>query len=193
MYERKGFIKKKGFKKIKKTIKQFLKSNEKILILEYDERYLNSVRDYHRILLRNPFKLIIISIAMGICYLLPSSEFKNYVYKIIGMKIGKRVSISSGVVFDSGYPQLITIEDGVIIGTEVKLLTHEMTKRTLRIGRIKIKKNVVIGVRSIIRSGIEIGEGSIVAMNSVVNRDVKDKEMVGGVPIREIRKLNRLV
>lgn len=109
------------------------------------------------------------------------------------MKIGKGVSIAVGANLDVFYPQLITIEDGAILGIESMILTHEHTVKKIRVGRVHIGKQALVGLRSIVRSGVSIGDFSAVCANSFVNRDVKVKELVGGSPIRHIRTLSELM
>jgi acetyltransferase-like isoleucine patch superfamily enzyme len=43
-----------------------------------------------------------------------------------------------------------------------------------------------IGAGAIVLKGVRIGRGAVVAANAVVNRDVADFEIVGGVPARPI-------
>lgn len=47
--------------------------------------------------------------------------------------------------------------------------------------------DVWIGARAIIKSGITIGDGAIVAAGAVVTKDVAPYSIVGGVPARHIR------
>ena len=51
---------------------------------------------------------------------------------------------------------------------------------------IIIKDDVWIGANCTITSGVTIGTGSIVAANSVVNKDVPSMSIVGGVPAKLI-------
>lgn len=52
----------------------------------------------------------------------------------------------------------------------------------------KIGNDVWIGARCLIKSGISIGDGSIIGMGSVVTRDVEPYTIVAGVPAKLIRK-----
>lgn len=47
-----------------------------------------------------------------------------------------------------------------------------------------IGRNVWIGAGAIILPGVTIGDGSVIAAGSVVNRDVPDNVMVAGVPAK---------
>lgn len=50
-----------------------------------------------------------------------------------------------------------------------------------------IGKDVWIGAFSVIMSGVNIGEGSIVAAGSVVTKDLEPYTIYGGVPVKKIR------
>lgn len=51
---------------------------------------------------------------------------------------------------------------------------------------VKIGDDVWIAARSIILKGVSIGDGSVVAANSVVTRSVPPMSIVGGVPARVV-------
>ncbi len=54
-------------------------------------------------------------------------------------------------------------------------------------GDVNIGHDVWIGMNSFILSGIEIGTGAVIAANSVVTKNVKAYEIVGGNPAKHIR------
>jgi acetyltransferase-like isoleucine patch superfamily enzyme len=101
------------------------------------------------------------------------------------IKIGKNVFINHACSFlDLGG---ITIEDDVLIGPRVNLITEnhpvDPTKRkNLHLKSILIKRNAWIGAGATILPGVTIGENSIVAAGAVINKDVGDNTIVGGVP-----------
>lgn len=59
---------------------------------------------------------------------------------------------------------------------------------TTKIAPIKVEDHVWIGCRAVILKGVTVGEGSIIANNAVVTRDVPPRAMVAGNPAQVIRE-----
>lgn len=53
-------------------------------------------------------------------------------------------------------------------------------------GSIAIGNDVWIGVNACVLSGVRVGNGAIIAANAVVNKDVPDYAIVGGIPAKVI-------
>lgn len=108
-------------------------------------------------------------------------------------KIGKNVFINHACSFlDIGG---ITIEDNVLIGPKVNLITeghpvNPAERRKLEVKPILIKENVWIGAGATILPGVTIGENSVVAAGAVVSKDVPMNTLVGGIPAKVIKKLS---
>jgi tetrahydrodipicolinate N-succinyltransferase len=51
----------------------------------------------------------------------------------------------------------------------------------------EIGNDVWIGARAVLRTGVKIGDGAIVAAGAVVVKDVEPFSIVGGVPAKHIR------
>lgn len=106
--------------------------------------------------------------------------------------IGKNVFINHGCTFlDLGG---ITIEDDVMIGPNVQLITenHPLNpteRKSLVLEAILIKENAWIGAGAIILPGVTVGKNSVVAAGAVVNRDVPANTVVAGVPAKIIKQL----
>jgi acetyltransferase-like isoleucine patch superfamily enzyme len=106
--------------------------------------------------------------------------------------IGKNVFINHGCSFlDLGG---ITIEDDVLIGPQVKLVTENhpvdpSNRKSLDLKSIHIGKNVWLGAGAIILPGVTVGENSIVAAGAVVTKDVPSNTIVGGVPAKFIKNV----
>ncbi|MTI80505.1 MAG: acyltransferase [Firmicutes bacterium] len=136
-------------------------------------------------LARASYNFIIITL----CRVLPFLRLKNFCYRhLLGMKVGKDVSVGLMAMFDIFLPHLITIGSNSVIGYNVTILTHEFLVKEYRIGRVNIGDEVMLGANATILPGVTIGDGSVVAAGSVVTKDVPPGVMVGGVPARIIKK-----
>jgi acetyltransferase-like isoleucine patch superfamily enzyme len=107
-------------------------------------------------------------------------------------RLGKHVFINHACSFlDMGG---ITLEDHVLIGPQVKLITEnhplDPEDRRALIGKpILIKRNAWIGAGATILPGVTIGENAVVAAGAVVSRDVAANTVVGGVPAKFIKNI----
>jgi acetyltransferase-like isoleucine patch superfamily enzyme len=108
-------------------------------------------------------------------------------------RIGKQVFINHACSFlDMGG---ITLEDNVLIGPKVNLITENhpvdpANRRALICKPILIKQNAWIGAGATILPGVTVGVNSIVAAGAVVSKDVPDNTIVGGIPARIIKSIN---
>jgi acetyltransferase-like isoleucine patch superfamily enzyme len=108
------------------------------------------------------------------------------------ISIGKNVFINHACTFmDRGG---ITIEDNVLIGPKVNLITtnhpiNPAERRATISHPILIKKGAWIGVGATILPGVTIGENAIVAAGAVVSKDVPDNVIVGGIPAKFIKSI----
>ena len=105
-------------------------------------------------------------------------------------QIGKNVFINHACSFlDMGG---ITLEDNVLIGPKVNLITENhpldpTDRRALICKPINIKRNAWIGAAATILPGVTIGENAVVAAGAVVSKDVPANTVVGGVPAKHIK------
>lgn len=98
----------------------------------------------------------------------------------------------------------IMADGGVTLGRNVVIsfncvlwsIDHRYEGETVPYDKARIKRpivvedNVWIGRNALIRGGVTIGEGAVVAMGSVVTRDVPPLTVVGGNPARVLRYRN---
>ena len=132
---------------------------------------------------------------------MPSLGWRSRLCKLGGVNIvnPSNTEIGTQVVFDTMAPERITIEEGVIISTGSKIVshyldTHNMTpedriKNRYPVGDVVIKKNVYIGMNTLIVKPVVIGENAIVGAGSVVTHDIPDNEIWAGSPARCIGRL----
>lgn len=108
-------------------------------------------------------------------------------------RIGKNVFINHACSFlDIGG---ITIEDDVLIGPKVNLITegHPLApseRKALTVKPIVIKRNAWIGAAVTILPGVTVGENAVVAAGAVVSKDVPANTVVAGVPAKEIKNID---
>ncbi|MFH0778532.1 MAG: hypothetical protein V2A71_07875, partial [Candidatus Eisenbacteria bacterium] len=97
--------------------------------------------------------------------------------------------------FDHTYVNLseeVTVGDDCALSANVTVLTHGAWQPALSgypilFSPVRIEKNVVVYVNSIVLPGVTIGESSTVAAGSVVATDVPPRSLVGGVPARVLK------
>ncbi len=116
----------------------------------------------------------------------PSLAFKRWLYRRLGMQIGRDVSFAWEVTPDLFFPELIAVGDNSIIGYNTTILAHEYLLREWRIGPVQIGRDVTIGANCTILPGVVIGDGAVISAMSLVNKDVAPGAIVGGVPIRPL-------
>jgi len=108
------------------------------------------------------------------------------------LTIGKGVFINHACSFlDMGG---ITIEDDVLIGPKVNLITenHPLNpteRKSLICKPILIKRKAWIGAAASILPGVTIGENAVVAAGAVVTVDVLPNTIVGGIPAKFIKNI----
>jgi acetyltransferase-like isoleucine patch superfamily enzyme len=95
-----------------------------------------------------------------------------------GVKIGDRV-------YTSPYCQIIAVNH-VFDDPDRPFIEQGITAEG-----ILIEDDVWIGAGAIITDGVQIGKGAVVAAGAVVTEDVPAHTIVGGVPARIIRKIDR--
>ena len=109
------------------------------------------------------------------------------------IKLGDNAQINNGTVIiahehiilgnNSGISEYCTVEDAMH-GVEPDTL---FMKQSMNTAPIDIGDDVFIGRGCIIQKGVTIGDGAIVAANSVVTKSVEPMTIVGGVPAKLIR------
>ena len=155
-------------------------------LTEYPVEGPNSLWNWTKMI--NPLKVTLNFVVIYICRYLPSLRLKNALYRSIGIKIGKNVSVGQEATFDIFFPELIEIGDNTIIGFRSTVLCHDFLINKWNKGMVKIGKNVLIGANSTILAGVSIGDNSTISACSLVNRAVPTGVFIGGVPAKEISR-----
>jgi heptaprenylglycerol acetyltransferase len=131
----------------------------------------------------NPFRAFVNRILQLFAMFVPGGHnLRVWLHRGRGVNIGKEVFISFNVVLDTGFPYLITIDDGAFIGIGALVIAHFQPHLEEPTCGVRIGKRAFIGPGVIILPGVEVGEGAVVTAGSVVTRSVPAMTMVQGNP-----------
>jgi len=84
------------------------------------------------------------------------------------------------------FGQYIAISKGVAISDSNQHTIRGMEQDNLK--PIIIGEHVGIGMRAMILTGVNIGDGAIIAAGAVVTKDIPEKCFVAGVPAKVIKE-----
>lgn len=118
--------------------------------------------------------------------------------------LGENVNIGDNVSIRCA--NKIIIGNNVLMGSKVLIIDNSHGKysdkgqdspdvapnqRSLMTSPILIGNNVWIGEGAVIQQGVTIGNGSIIAANSIVTKDVPANCMIAGIPAKIIKKYDK--
>ncbi len=111
----------------------------------------------------------------------PTTEIHARVNRI---SIGNYCSIAKGVLLQEYFHDQERLTTYFILH---HVFNDEWGKEITSKGSIEIGHDVWIGAKSIVLSGVKIGNGAIIAANSLINSDVPPFAIVGGSPAKIIK------
>lgn len=134
----------------------------------------------------NPLRICLNFIVIYVCRFIPILPLKNKLYRFIGIKIGKDVSVGLMAMFDVFFPHLITVGDNSVIGYNSTILAHEFLVHSWATGEVVIGADVMIGANTTVLAGVHIGDGASISALSLVNRDIPPNTTAGGIPAKPL-------
>jgi acetyltransferase-like isoleucine patch superfamily enzyme len=152
-----------NMERISETCEQFqayLTSRDKFFEFKVDYPLADRVAGIYQVIFpgRKKYQFYGRFVLARIAQMIDYSPIKVWLYRLMGIKIGKGVFIAPDVILDPHFPALIEIHDYAILGWGAKLFTHYFSGKTYYAGRIIISEGAVIGAFSLIRGGVTIGK-----------------------------------
>ncbi len=103
---------------------------------------------------------------------------------------GKNCFVNIGCTFQDWGG--ITFGNGCLIGQNCTICTvnHDQCpdkRGSMTFASVVIGNHVWIGANVTILPGVSVGDGAIIAAGAIVNKNVKENEIVGGIPARHIK------
>lgn len=128
------------------------------------------------------FSRIIYSDIGRYTYVGPNSVIRN-------SKIGSFCSISENVKIGYGKHPLNYVSTSPVFYSKKNPLKRYFfqNKSFNEFEKVIIGNDVLIGANVFIMDGIKIGDGAVIGAGSIVTKDIKDFQIVGGVPATLIR------
>jgi len=126
------------------------------------------------------------------------NSLRAYLLRKSGLNIGRDVYIGPGFLYidELDVFDLLEIQDRAGVAHNVTIISKSspwekslLEKSLEKVGKVTIKHDTWIGTGATILPEVTIGEFSIVGAGAVVVKDVPPYTIVGGVPAREIKKL----
>lgn len=129
---------------------------------------------------------------------IPGYRLRPALLRGSGCKVGRNVYIGEDliVIDEPADRDMVSIGDRVAISPRVTLVVSSRPNESriapyvpVRHAPITIEADAWLGTGVVVLPGITIGEGAVIAANSVVTQDVPPYTMVGGAPARIIRQV----
>ena len=135
----------------------------------------------------------------SLAYFSPHPGFTIKMQRARGVKIGKGCYIGPYVQIDLLYPELVTIEDNVAIGSNSMIFAHTNPAANIylkknfyprKLDPVLIKSGAWITPGCIITSGTTIGKNAILSIGSVAANSIPDNCVAMGNPARVVKKID---
>lgn len=114
------------------------------------------------------------------------TPFASVLLRLQGAKLGKNVQINSKTIADAS---LLEIGDNTVIGGCATVICHAVEHGRLKLKKVKIGRNVTIGLNAVILPGCEIGDNAVIGAGAVLlkNTKVEPHSVWYGIPAENIR------
>lgn len=142
--------------------------------------------------------LILLGAKIGKDSIIMNVKFFNWHHSgLKGLYIGKKCFLGDETMID--LYDSVTLEDEVTLAQRITILSHlnvgysdhPLQKYFPKMSKpVILKKGCVVGASSTILPGVTVGQEAFVGAGGVVTKNVPDKTLVAGVPVKVIRKMS---
>jgi len=115
------------------------------------------------------------------------AELSRLMYKALGAKLGR--GVFPATILD---PYMVEIGDGTTMGAYSCVAGHAIEGDRILFARAKVGKNCVLGFRSLVWPGAELGDRVIIGTYSMVPKGAKlpSNTVWVGIPVKLVKKLD---
>jgi acetyltransferase-like isoleucine patch superfamily enzyme len=130
--------------------------------------------------------------------IIPVYQIRASMLRWCGYTVGRDVYIGEDllIIDEPNDRGMVNIGDRVAISPRVTLVISSRPNFSRIAPYVPIQHDAIIieadswlGTGTVVLPGTRIGEGAVIAANSVVNRDVEPYTIVGGSPVRHIKNV----
>ena len=118
-------------------------------------------------------------------------SLRNRLYRMMGVHIPDSSYVARETWIDDNFPEMITIDEGVVIGWRCSIIAHNTQMNPPSVAPIHIKKHAFLGQGVIVMPGVTIGEYAQVGTCALVTKDIEPYTVAVGVPAKPVRKLTQ--
>jgi non-ribosomal peptide synthetase-like protein len=117
--------------------------------------------------------------------ILDGTPFKGLVWRLLGVKIGKRVFDDGSRIVEK---TLVSIGDDCTLNARSLIQPHSQEEGTFKSDRITIGARCTIGIASLVHYGVTMGDGAVLAPDSFLMKgeDVPQSASWAGNPARDV-------
>jgi acetyltransferase-like isoleucine patch superfamily enzyme len=159
-------------KEIKRQVKEFLKdSSKRKLVLEVPS-------GFSLYWVRNPISVLLRRIALLLLSKVPPMRIKTWLFRVMGYDFKKDVCLPGYIHIDEYFPELIHLEEGVLVGGMAVIKPWVLEGNKLTLGRINIARRVLLAGWSTILPGANIHENVITGIKCRIDSEIPKNSFV---------------
>ncbi len=136
-------------------------------------------------------------VCVKLANLCPFTSGRIFLYRLMGVRIGRDVYIGFDVEIETNFPELVSIGDHVTISHRCIITAHMATPSDTPVKKaypliakpVTIEDGAWICIGATLLPGVTVGKNAVVGAGAVVSKDVPANVMVAGVPARQIKRL----